>query len=421
VEKTPVDSRIMAAAHAAHFERWRRLYSKSPVYAPRGFEQMLPESARSVPTLLEAARDDQKRKRPNGEQRIVAGTVAALARAEDHDDVMRALQGQGKAWAPEHKKKNGAKLAQVKIRDPFQLERTLGLRVAPDPSEPERGDSGCRCADAYGLCRGGHHGAVAFHRSNLDFDADTFISKAWEYVVLKASQNDAQKVIESARPPMWAKFDDDAEDFFKETFVINEAAPDKDLEPAKLGPAFLMREKAGWQLNRDFTGFTDLVLSFTKYEEDLDEYERSIGLRFDYKLRECKETQFFVARSKGGINVDDGETRILWESPEGAESDGLLYIFAEKRLRFVATSEISTEQALLLNMTAPATLSMLMQRLALDGPLELVTKNNAARDIENPETQTIPPAPSHERPTARALVGDETHEFEELVAEGYEG
>ena len=175
--------------------------------------------------------------------------------------------------------------------------------------------------------------------------------------------------------------------------------PDDELKPhEKLPPSFFLRETVAWQLNRDFTGASDIMLKISEYEEkDGSEDGGVVSLKFDYRLRQCIETQLFVARSPGGIGVDDGGTRILWVPDDQGSANGLLYIYASKKLRFEATREILPQQALLLNMLAPATLSILMQRLAFDGPLDLVSKRRTIDQRSPTDARDSGPPPAESK------------------------
>jgi hypothetical protein len=397
------DPLVRAAVHAAHFERWRRLYSPTQFFVPKGLERLLPESAQAIPSLLKAAKPVHA-----GDQRGVRSAVATLARARS-DLVQQVLRQQGAddRIFNEHGEsllgKNG--VPGHHVNDPFGKLPTGYVQKAQPGAAP-----GCRCADAFSRCKGSSSVDVVCHHSTLSFNADTFISEATEYVILKADRQEATKLILNGRPPNWAKAGGE-DDLFEKTVVCNGRGKlDTDAKYApfnhnqkKLPEQFFLREKTAWQTNRDFAALSDIVLNVTGYTEVLDE-SGELKLEFDYQLRECIETQFFIARSAGGINVDEGMSRVRWV-PERPESNrGLLYIYASKRLRFTQTRDIGREEALVLNMMAPSILSMLMQRLAFDQPLELVTGHDVASS--SPRSPSAPPA-SVSRPVSSERRGDE--------------
>jgi hypothetical protein len=110
-----------------------------------------------------------------------------------------------------------------------------------------------------------------------------------------------------------------------------------------------------------------VLLEISEYESLEGPSTEELRLSFRYRLRECRETQFFLAKTNGGLNVDNGRVEMTW-------AEDRLRIVATKSLRYAATRELSTEETLLLNMLGPATLSMLVQRLAFDGPLDFLDK-----------------------------------------------
>lgn len=386
--KSPVDSRVLAAVQAAHFERWRRLYSRSPVFAPAGYERMLPESAQSVPALLNEAKKSRGHFTVR-EQRFRRQILATLIRARS-DEVAKRVDPN----LVDHPNLNGTPTAEALAHAPNGMKRwlkaTLDLEKAQAKlrgvaARPPQAGPVCRCAGAYEAGDG-----VACHSSSLSFDPDTYVSEATEIVVVKANREDAARVIHAAKPPNWAKVDDDAGDFFKETYVVeDDGETSREVDIENLQGSYYLREKAGWQLNRNFGGSSDVVLSVTDQVQVLDG-GLPVELSFKYRLRECKETQLFLASSRGGINVDDGETDIKWVQTDG--DDGLLYVTSSKKLRFASTREISSDQATALNLMAPAMLSMLMQRLAIDGVLGLVKPKAQASPPSVPPPILAPPA-----------------------------
>jgi hypothetical protein len=400
--KLPVDPRIQASLQAAHFERWRKRFSRSPVFAPRNLEDMLPESVDAIPALRAAARADRTRPHPKaGEHRYDCALASALSRAQLPTDMLAQVFGEKdlEDWQHDLSHMNGAPPPTVRgvLKRPFE--------IPPGLAPVDNTQVGCRCGAACQiLAHGDPTNPVIEHRADLSFNADTYVSEATEYVVLEAGEDAARKVLKFSKPPNWAMSDDDAEDFFKESVVVKEDGE----TPARIrkDEPFFLREKAEWQLNRDFSGSSLVVLKVQNFREE--EYRVS----FDYDLRECKETRLFVALSRGGIDRDEGHTDVAWVPRDDESGLGYLHILATKRVRFEATRLITRDQALLLNMIAPATLSMLMQQLAFDGPLQIVTNpqpsprrrlaasRQTPRQAHAPHAHSDPPpAPKSSGPT----------------------
>jgi hypothetical protein len=231
----------------------------------------------------------------------------------------------------------------------------------------------CGCAEAFTRCKRALNDHVVCHHSELKFDSDTFVSEARESVILKASKAEAAALIDGGRPWNWAR--DGGGDLFDETMVCS--ASGEPVQAYRGGGEFFLREKTSWQINRDLAAKSDIVLCIEGYDER-PRTKDQLRLRFDYRLRECLETQFWVARSRGGIDLDEGTSEVVWvPDPKGGE-EGLLHIHASKRLRFSQTREMGREEVLLLNMMAPAILSTMLQELAFNRPLEIVSADAGA-------------------------------------------
>jgi hypothetical protein len=129
------------------------------------------------------------------------------------------------------------------------------------------------------------------------------------------------------------------------------------------------------------------------------------GISYDYSLRECLRSNMGVTWEQGGLDVDEGFYRLRISEPSAYrpgtktalkpeqiawnQGDVVVTISSEKSVRYTPPNVSPAEIGAILNLMAPATVSMLMRRLVLDS-------------VDPPASAPIASAPIASAPTAAA-------------------
>jgi hypothetical protein len=220
----------------------------------------------------------------------------------------------------------------------------------------------------------------------IDFNPDTYITKvSVSNLAVQMPESWAWALAENADPRQWSTA---VPDFFLKS------------NPAK-------RDQSGWYEEEwDTEAGGDLYeVTRWKWNEgmaaevhnilEISNVDKAAGISYDYSLRECLRSNMGVTWEEGGLDVDEGFYRLQIlpltadarpataaatkasksaarvpesESESESESSGdvLVKISAEKSVRYTTPRISPMEVGTVLNLMAPATVSMLMRRLVLD-------------------------------------------------------
>ena len=118
------------------------------------------------------------------------------------------------------------------------------------------------------------------------------------------------------------------------------------------GRGGLLRETVRWNWNAEDTVAVDNVLRIEDFEASSDR------IAYTYRLHTCLQSRFLVVWDSGGLDVDQGHYQAVYD-PQSET----IQIDASKSVRFTAPSNGPYELALSLNLMAPATVAMLLDRL----------------------------------------------------------
>ncbi len=175
-------------------------------------------------------------------------------------------------------------------------------------------------------------------------------TKVTTSVAAKVSLAEAKRLMVSADPRNWKTA---ASDFFAAsdpgTYQDGRWTPAPWPAGAQGG---LLREMVHWNWNGSDEVAVDNILNI----EALTIEPTSISYR--YSLYTCLQSRLLVVWDSGGLDIDDGYYQANYDL-----GSGVLNIEASKRVRFTAPANGPFEIALALNLMAPATISMLMQKL----------------------------------------------------------
>ncbi len=182
------------------------------------------------------------------------------------------------------------------------------------------------------------------------FDSDSMTTTVTTTVAAEVSPVDAKRLLFNADPRNWKTA---AKDFFSasDPGVYQDGVWTPKPWRANAGGGML-RETVHWNWNGSEQVSVDNILNIDGLKID----NNSIAYR--YSLSTCLQSRLLVVWDSGGLDIDDGEYEAHYN-----RTTRIFRIEASKRVRFTAPSDGSFEIALALNLMAPATISMLLQKL----------------------------------------------------------
>lgn len=183
----------------------------------------------------------------------------------------------------------------------------------------------------------------------ITFDADRMITEVKTSVEAKVSPEDAKRLLLNADPRNWKMA---APDFFtaSDPGVYEKGTWTPKDWPGETGG--LLREMVHWSWNGDDEVSVDNILSIEGLKIEAN------SIKYDYSLYTCLQSRLLIVWDSGGLDIDAGDYDANYEP-----SSGILKIEASKRVRFTVPANGPFEISLALNLMAPATISMLMQKL----------------------------------------------------------
>jgi hypothetical protein len=188
----------------------------------------------------------------------------------------------------------------------------------------------------------------------IDFDADRMTTEVTTTVKAEVSRDEASRLLSNADPRNWKQA---APDFF----LLSDPGVYQDGKwtprPWDRPDGGLLREQVHWNWNGVNPVAFDNILSI----DGLEKSEWSIS--YDYALYTSLQSRLLVVWDGGGLDVDEGYYAASYD-PESQT----LNMTASKCVRFTAPGNGPFEIALALNLMAPATISMLMQKLVNVSP-----------------------------------------------------
>jgi hypothetical protein len=184
---------------------------------------------------------------------------------------------------------------------------------------------------------------------SITFNSDRMITEVTTSVEAKVSPEDANRLLLNADPRRWKTA---AADFFtaSDPGIYENGTWTPKPWPDETGG--LLREMVHWSWNGDDEVSVDNILSI----EGLEIKKNSI--KYTYSLYTCLQSRLLIVWDSGGLDIDAGHYTANYDP-----SDGSLKIEASKSVRFTVPASGPFEISLALNLMAPATISMLMQKL----------------------------------------------------------
>lgn len=183
----------------------------------------------------------------------------------------------------------------------------------------------------------------------ITFNSDRMITEVTTSVEARVSPQDAKQLLLNADPRRWKTA---APDFFTASdpgIYENGTWTPKDW-PDETGG--LLREMVHWSWNGDDEVSVDNILSIEGMKIE------SNSIAYDYSLYTCLQSRLLVVWDSGGLDIDAGHYTANYDP-----STGILRIEASKSVRFTIPAGGPFELSLALNLMAPATISMLLQKL----------------------------------------------------------
>lgn len=335
-----------AALLGSEYERWMRADVQSPVWLPRRWSHLRPPTASEVLNVL-----DRHPRLPRAR-----GAFANL----------------------------------------YEVRETLPAKERLDRHTSERtsgSQSSCDCCNGYTrFNKSATPRRVPTHHCDhpqqsdpplIQFDHDTWVTTVTESLSLKITEEnalqDVKALLRMASPENWCKSAGASKDSF---FV--ESSPGRwnergGFEPLETPPSELWGSSTGAELlevTQWHSGFSEdsragavVYLTIKNY---VDKIEDPSGpeLSFDYVLHHCEKYDLGPAEFKDIIDVDGGHY-------QGRVRDQTLFVRASKSIHFRASNRGDDDVAILLNLLAPATVSMLMRELVYEGTLQGLNKTAA--------------------------------------------
>lgn len=237
---------------------------------------------------------------------------------------------------------------------------------------------------------------------NIRFDADSDITTVTIYsIIFGVSPEEGEQLVRRAEPVNWTQSPGNffqsvtpghlvGDEFHRDDSVVHQ-------------PSYQIQESVQWNWapQLESTGNMVNVLAIEK-KNDLDnpkvlldhvakvfkaaghgqaapDYDKADFKRFQridytYRLVRCVASKFLSSWVPGGLDVDDGRYVAIWCPPKGKKQPSAFLTTVQKKIHYsqAAEREAFPQFAQLLNMLAPAVITMLLKELAFNSTLTFV-------------------------------------------------
>lgn len=242
------------------------------------------------------------------------------------------------------------------------------------------------------------------HEVDIDFDIDTSITTVsiWSFFV-GVTKEQARTLVAMADPPQWRRA---VPAFFEgsEPGLLNEATGkfQRDRRAAELRK-YQLEEYVEWHWSpqveggmvnvleierpsRVPTSASDLVRDVLVRTDAKQPFRSDLGRaaadtapelldEYDYRLVRSVQSKFVSTWETGGIDVDQGSYAAAWLAPAPQRRNGALFVYSRKALRYSQRADVIPGMKTMLNLLAPAVVSMLMTHLGYSGIVDFLTRS----------------------------------------------
>ena len=386
----PTQGAMRSGMLSASYERWRRNHHPYPLYVPDQLKQLTPLPVHRVTQMMMRATND-------------IPTLVRVCRGMDSD--------LHRCRSP----------VLAKFREDMQPVYRAARALEPSWNSDE--------AQAATTAKANDYDNDLMHDEesrqsgvDIDFDPDTHVTTVTANAYFPGLSRDvANAIIAKADPPQWA---DTVRDFFK--LSSPGLWNPKTAEFAEKNPSgtrrvgsYQLKERVEWNFAPELIGgiinilnIDDLhdmqngeeYLSGPSSAESSDKLISAVESKlptltqhlqatnqdgrprtqattfrhYEYSLVRCVQSKFLASWERGGLDIDEGFYKAAWV-PRPAHESGTLVIQARKAVHYSDRANVIPGLASVLNVMAPATISLLMRQLSYRGIRDGLSANKAAQ------------------------------------------